>query len=147
MKTKNLITVIFATSLLASGCNQVQEQKVSRPLQNLQNLREKLLTSVGSTISGKIVDIRKDSFPIGYDRGGMNFTYEILHIELSDGLKKKILAAQPTEFNIGDSLNEKYLPVERVSFNEILSYSRESSGYYRSELPQGYININGILQR
>ena len=58
MKTKNLITVIFATSLLASGCNQVQEQKVSRPL---QNLREKLLTSVGSTISGKIVDIRKDS--------------------------------------------------------------------------------------
>ena len=133
-----LVAMVTAAALTL-GCG-------SKPVQG--TLRDKLLAS-NQEITGKVVDIKIGSLPIVVSLGGANFNYEIFTVQLPDGTRKKILAVQPTEFNIGDVMNEKYLPVQRVTLDEIHGYLAEVGYATRPTDLQyhRYLNVDGILRR
>ena len=101
-------------------------------------------------ISGTIIDIDEDCFGIhtfttsGGGKGGANFCYEILYIEIGKGITKKILIPQPTEFRVKDKFDENYLVESKIYFQEILSRYADGAMY---SMQKGYLKIDGILER
>jgi len=104
-------------------------------------------------ISGEIVDIDEDSFPVHTGRdwgGGCNFEFENIRIRCDDGKIYKLINAGPTSYRIGDKiqdLNFEQLPNGKISYRDLgRPMWKDSYNTTRFIRQSGSIEADGILK-
>ena len=103
---------------------------------------------IRSTISGKIMNIDKDSFAVYHGElstATADFRYEILSILIKEGEKeelKKILVPQPTELNVGEKIGGVYYPLSSITFQDILKLSSYQN---LLSMQTGSLQIDGMM--
>ncbi len=115
MSVKNTLTNIVLVGSLALGgmsCGSTEK--------GYSNLPQQYPTEI---VSGKIVSIEKDNFPIftrsGPAAGGASFQYEHIRVRNHKGNIKQLLSPYPTGYKVGDELEFTYRIRTSVTFSEL----------------------------
>jgi len=108
-------------------------------------------------ISGKIINVDEDSFPIwakyGYGGGGANFQYELIRVQDGKGNVKQLLSPMPTGYQVGDDVTFNYTERQSITFSDLwrdYGNHQEGQGDYGGQrgfvLQKGKISMDGLLQ-
>ncbi len=96
-------------------------------------------------ISGKVVNIDEDNFPIYVLRsesgGGANFQYEIIRVQDNEGNIKQLLSPTPTSYQVGDNVEFNYEKTPSITFSDLLK--QYGTGYTLQECT---IKMEGLIK-
>ena len=96
------------------------------------------------TISGKIVNIDEDEFPIYCDIGGSSFQYELIRIKDKEGKIKQLLSPMPTGYCVGDEVTFKYVERKSITFSELVE-KYATHPRFTAPLQKGSVKMDGLL--
>ncbi len=138
MGNKTLKSIVLGISLFIAGCGADYSES--------SKLYERLKEKPTERINGKISHIDDEEIAVASPYGLGSFFFEYIRIVDSDGQEKKLVCPQPTEYKIQDEITVKYVPIQKISFEEFIkeygnNYPKTS---YRMNQP-GYIEADGII--